>query len=67
MMRDLICNLTREKDELLDKLSKLEKFLHSDLSTTIDPIQLNLLKIQFDSMSSYFRTLELRIKLLKVE
>ncbi len=61
--------LHKEYDKLITKTSKLAKFLsdgHHD-EAEIDPVDLGLLEIQYDAMSTYLTILEVRIGLLESE
>lgn len=60
-MNDFKERLTEENDQLVDKISKLEGFLNSNLINDIDPEQLMLLEIQIDAMRAYRKCLTSRI------
>jgi hypothetical protein len=59
-MSDFITRLETEKNELFEKLQKLDAFLQSDKIQSVDPIQLSLLQIQFAAMSTYLLCLSER-------
>lgn len=52
----------RERDELKDRLDKLDAFLTSDKAKKIYPIQRELLQMQSDAMHKYLNCLETRIE-----
>lgn len=54
-----------EQSELAERTCKLETFLHSEKSKSIDEFQLNLLKQQFSVMAIYNEILIQRISHLK--
>ena len=56
-----------EKNELKDKVLKLDDFLMKGKPSFIDEHNWNLLEIQLDVMSKYLDILEERISLFKVE
>lgn len=53
--------LLEERDQLSEKENKLEEFLRSDKSESIDPFQLTLLRIQHAAMVTYLECLKERI------
>lgn len=56
-----LTRLVKERDELKDRLDKLDNFLMSDKAKEIDPIQRDLLQIQSTSMNTYLTCLETRL------
>jgi len=50
-----------EKEELAAKLDKLTKFLYSDDSNEVAPVELDLLNMQKDYMTNYVAILDARI------
>ena len=56
-----------EKNELKDKVLKLEDFLMKGKSSFIDDNNWELLEGQFEVMGAYLSILEKRISLFKVE
>ena len=60
-MSDFKTRLLEEKDQLEEKVEKLEAFLQSNKSNEIDQIQLALLGIQLPAMKTYLRCLDERI------
>ena len=56
-----------EKNDLKDKVLKLEDFLTKGKPSFIDDNNWELLEDQFEVMSAYLRILEERISLFKVE
>lgn len=59
-----LTRLVKERDELKDRLDKLDDFLMSDKADKIDPIQRDLLQIQSTSMNTYLTCLETRLERL---
>ena len=59
-----LTRLVKERDELKDRLDKLDNFLMSDKADKIDPIQRDLLQIQSTSMNTYLTCLETRLERL---
>lgn len=64
IMSDFKTRLFKEKEELEEKLNKLDSFLLSEKSNGIDDVQLSLLTIQSTAMSSYLQCLKERIQRL---
>ena len=56
-----------EKDELREKIGKLENFLKSEKIKQIDTTQANLLRMQYDTMTAYANILEKRLALYEEE
>jgi hypothetical protein len=56
--------LLEEKIQLSERIVKLNTFLESDKAQSIDPVQLSLLKVQLQAMSTYYLILTERIALL---
>lgn len=61
-MSDFLERLKTEKNELQEKLIKLESFIVSAKFDDLAPVQQSLLKIQLYSMSTYSNCLNERIK-----
>lgn len=53
--------LLAEKQELDERLEKLNSFLGSEKSSELEPLQLSLLSIQSEAMKTYSKILEVRI------
>jgi cell division septum initiation protein DivIVA len=64
-MSDFLVRLKKEGEDLQEKIEKLEEFLDSDKSATIDPIQQSLLNIQYAAMMTYAEVLLQRIQYLE--
>lgn len=64
-MSELINKLITERDEVQKKLDNLIGFTYSDLFATLDPVQVRLLIIQRNVMSTYIEILNMRIDTLK--
>jgi hypothetical protein len=60
-MSDFKTRLIIEKDELAEKVSKLESFLATEKANEIDKDQLMLLGIQLNAMKTYLGCLIARI------
>ena len=56
-----LTRLVKERDELRDRLDKLDNFLMSDKADNIEPIQRDLLHIQATSMNTYLTCLNTRL------
>lgn len=63
-MSDFIMRLETEKNELEEKLGKLNTFLLSENINKIDDVQRALLGVQAVAMNSYLQCLKERIKRL---
>lgn len=63
-MNDFKTRLIAEKDELLERLGKLEDFLGSDKLASIDEVQQDLLPIQAQAMRTYLSCLNARLEKL---
>ena len=59
--------LFEEKTELDDKRAKLDAFQNSEAFTKIEPVQMSLLNIQAQAMSTYSQCLLERIAWLEKE
>ena len=59
-----IDRLQSEFDYLTDKSYKLMNFIESPKFNDIDPVQQDLLQIQFSNMMAYLNCIQLRLKLL---
>lgn len=64
-MNELILKLTKEKEELHDKLSKLRQFMTTESFDKIHPVQQRLLREQSVHMNQYHRVLVTRIQHLE--
>lgn len=64
-MSDFKTRLQEEKQELDDKKGKLGVFLTGGGVNNIEPLQANLLHIQYSLMQSYSDVLKLRLSELK--
>lgn len=65
LMEDFKTRLEAEKEDLANKLAKLETFLNSDDDPNIDPRQYHLLRIQRYAMETYLEILTQRLILLQ--
>ena len=63
-MEDFKTRLIEEKDLLLDKVTKLGKFLASDKTETLSEGNLPLLEEQLNVMNRYLNILIIRIELI---
>lgn len=63
-MSDFKTRLIAERDETRDKEIKLVTFLESDNAKDIDDVQLTLLKIQSNAMTTYVSCLNARLERL---
>lgn len=66
MENTFLDRLKTEKNELLDKTTKLGMFLTSDKSKELSDANTLLLKQQFEIMNAYLNILIIRIELLEV-
>lgn len=64
-MNELILKLTKEKEELHDKLSKLRQFMTTESFDLIHPVQQKLLRYQLEPMTQYHHILAARIQHLE--
>lgn len=64
-MEEFEIRLTKEKDELLDKVMKLENFFSQEHAPSIERAQISLMSIQLDAMKAYLKCITRRIELLK--
>lgn len=60
-MSDFITRLWDEKNELDQKITKLEAFTNSDNFNSIDNVQRSLLRVQLNAMATYSKVLEERL------
>lgn len=60
-MSDFKERLLKEKDELTEKIVKLDAFVSSDKINAVDQIQVSLLRVQLCAMRTYEKCLEERI------
>lgn len=60
-MSDFKTRLLEERDQLEERLDKLDAFLDSDIFETISETQQDLLGQQFDAMETYLDLLNARI------
>lgn len=60
-MSDFLTRLKAERDDLNEKMQKLNSFIHSDKFDSVAPVQASLLKIQQQSMAAYLECLAERI------
>jgi len=60
-MSDFKDRLTKECDELIEKVEKLQIFLTSEKIHEVNPIQHDLLVIQLAAMTNYMACLGMRI------
>jgi len=65
MENTFLDRLKVEKDELLDKVTKLRMFLNSDKVKDLSYANELLLKEQLEAMNTYLNILIIRIELLK--
>jgi hypothetical protein len=56
--------LIEERNQLFEKVTKLEDFLQSETFKSIDVRQASLLEIQLPTMKAYLQILTLRLSLL---
>ncbi len=64
-MSDFLTRLKTERDELQEKLVKLNSFIYNEGLATLHPAQAALLSTQADVMSTYRNILNLRIELIE--
>ncbi len=57
--------LLSEYDELMDRIVKLDAFLHGPVFKTLDPMEQQYLTDQFNAMCEYSTALNRRIRLFK--
>ncbi len=60
-MDEFMKRLINEREELEEKLNKLDIFIGSEKFDSIDQIQQTLLKIQSSAMETYYKCLDQRI------
>jgi hypothetical protein len=65
MENTFLDRLKVEKDELLDKVTKLAIFLNSDKVNALSDANELLLKQQLEAMNTYLNILIIRVELLK--
>ena len=61
MATDVKNRVIEERDQLLEKLDKLDSFIESDKFQEIDDVQRALLQVQATSMNCYLQCLNERI------
>lgn len=61
MATDVKNRVIEERDQLLEKLNKLDSFIESDKFQEIDDVQRALLQVQATSMNCYLQCLNERI------
>lgn len=66
MENTFLDRLKTEKNELLDKVTKLGMFIVSDKVKELSDANILLLKQQFEIMNAYLNILIIRIELLEV-
>ena len=66
MENTFLDRLKVEKDELLDKVTKLVMFLNSDKVIELSDANELLLKQQLEAMNTYLNILIIRIELLEI-
>lgn len=59
--------LIDERDQLEEKLAKLEAFMDSDKFDSIETMQMSLLHVQMAAMNTYYTVLEERIAWINAE
>lgn len=64
-MEQFIQRLNDEKQQLDEKIEKLEAFTQSEKFQEVEPVQMSLLNIQLSSMRTYSQCLVERITWLK--
>ena len=60
-MEKIIKRLIVERNDLLDKCTKLEAFIESDKFNDVNYVQQLLLPIQLDTMNAYLTILDARL------
>jgi hypothetical protein len=65
MENTFLDRLKAEKEELLDKVTKLAMFLNSDKTDSLSDANVLLLKQQYEAMNTYLNILIIRIELIE--
>lgn len=63
-MEDFLIRIIAEQNELLDKLTKLNRFIETEKFKSLDDENQRLLKMQSSAMSIYNDVLNMRYELL---